>query len=111
VTGRFRPSPTAGVQTFSTRQSSPSAGRPAAATASADVARRVPGSVCGALGPNASASRTPAHFAGLAGAMKRFFPAVLAPYGTPLNTLIPPTSAPRILPYAVSAVTYLVSWP
>src|SRR5512140_253774 len=79
ITGRFFPSFTAGVQILSTRQSSPSVGRPAAATAISDVVRRTPGSVCGALGPHANASRTPLHFAGSTGGMKRFFPAVLAP--------------------------------
>ena len=98
ITGRLRLSFTAGVQMFSTRQSSPSAGSPAAATAIADAARRAPGSVCGALGPYARASRTPVHFAGAAGGMNRFAPPVLAPYGTPLKTLMPRTSSPRMRP-------------
>ena len=51
ITGRLRLSWTAGVHTFSTRQSSLSAGRPAAATAMAEAARRAPGSLCGALEP------------------------------------------------------------
>src|SRR5580704_10576369 len=80
ITGRLRPSLTAGVQTLSTRQSSPSAGRfepetdnpPAAGGGAA-------GSRCGALCPYSSASRTPVHAAGSAGAMNRFVPAVLAP--------------------------------
>src|SRR5271166_5748394 len=99
ITGRSPPAPTAGVQTFSTRQSSPSAGspspeivRPPAGPGCAD------GSLWGALCPYARASRTPAHFAGSTGAMKRFAPAVLAPYGMPLKTLIPLLSTPRILP-------------
>ncbi len=78
-TGRGRPSPTAGVQTLRTRQSSPSGGRFAAATPSPDSVRATPGSRWGALGPYASASRTPVHAAGLAGGRKRAAPAVLAP--------------------------------
>src|SRR5579864_1614257 len=79
MTGRFLRSFTAGVQTLSTRQSSLSAVKPAPATAVSDVARRTPGSVCGALGPNARASRTPVHLAGSTGGMKRFLPVVFAP--------------------------------
>src|SRR5436309_2177261 len=105
MTGRRRPSPTAGVQTLSARQSSLSARRPAPATARSAAARRTPGSVWGALGPNSRASRTPVHFTGLTGGMKRLVPAVLAPYGTPLKILMPSTSTPRILPNAVSATT------
>src|SRR5262249_45508972 len=37
--------------------------------------------------------------------MNRFRPAVLAPYGTPLKTLIPLASMPRTLPNVVSAIT------
>src|SRR6185295_16220930 len=87
ITGRLRLSLTAGVQTLRTRQSSLSEVKPAPATAVSDVARRVPGSVCGALGPKARASRIPVHFTGSAGGMKRFFPAVFAPYGMPLKVL------------------------
>src|SRR6266545_6215585 len=105
ITGRLRPSLIAGVQMFSTRQSSLSLGRPAAATAIGDTDRFAPGCICGALGPYAIASRTPAHFAGATGGMKRFLPAVLAPYGMPLNTLIPFASTPRTRPSAVSATT------
>jgi hypothetical protein len=39
--------------------------------------------------------------------MNRFLPAVLAAYGTPLKTLMPAASTPRILPAVVSAVTKL----
>src|SRR5438093_2509587 len=87
ITGRFRPSFTAGVQTLRTRQSSPSAGRPSVATASRAGAGGVSGLPCGALGPYARASRTPVHRAGSTGGMNRFLPAVVAPYGIPLNVL------------------------
>src|SRR5258708_25964200 len=103
ITGRLRPppltGPTAGVQTLSTRQSSPSTGRlfPETESASADP-RGTVGSLCGALCPYSSASRTPVHRAGSAGAMKRFAPVVLAPYGTPLKVMIPLLSTPRIFP-------------
>src|SRR5262245_10901592 len=110
MTGRLRPAPSAGVQTLSTRQSSLSAGRPAAATASGEAFRPAPGSRCGALGPYASASRTAVHLAGATGGMNLFLPAVLAPYGMPLKILIPATSVPRTRPYAVSAVTDEPSW-
>jgi hypothetical protein len=36
--------------------------------------------------------------------MNRFLPAVFAPYGIPLNTLIPSTAAPRTLPAVVSTL-------
>src|SRR5258706_8351617 len=51
--------------------------------------------VCGAFGPNASASRVPVHGAGFTGGMKRFVPPVDAPYGMPLNTLTPSMTTPR----------------
>ena len=71
MTGRLRPLPSAGVKTFSTRQSSLSV-RPPPRVPPAPV-------VCGAVGPYASASRVPVHGDGLTGGMKRFFPAVVAP--------------------------------
>src|SRR5262249_55175534 len=55
--------------------------------------------------PHSRQSRTPAHGLGFAGGMNRFLPAVDPPYGTPLNTLIPSTLVPRILPAAVSTMT------
>src|SRR5580704_8497485 len=84
ITGRLRPllapEPTAGVHTFSTRQSSPSAGRPWPEIERAPAGGGgAAGSRCGALCPYSRASRTPVHLAGSAGAMKRFAPAVLAP--------------------------------
>src|SRR6266567_8942376 len=80
ITGRLRPSLMAGVQTFSTRQSSPSAGRFEPETVNAPGAGAgAAGSRCGALWPYSRASRTPVHFAGSVGGMKRFAPAVLAP--------------------------------
>ena len=91
ATGRRPPSSIPGVQTFSTRQSSLSACPPPAPCSSAS--RRAEGSRCGAREPYASASRTPVHFAGSTGGMKRFAPAVLAAYGMPLNALMPLTSA------------------
>src|SRR5216683_3742813 len=90
ITGRLRPlSPagaTAGVQTLRTRQSSPSAGRfsPEIVRAPAGGGGAA-GSRCGALYPYAKASRTPLQSAGSAGGIKRFGPAVLAPYGIPLD--------------------------
>src|SRR5207244_9271039 len=75
ITGRLRSFPpllAAGVQTFNTKQFSLSAPSPAPATARSDVPRRAPGSVCGALGPNSKASRTPVHLSGFFGGMKRF---------------------------------------
>ena len=70
MTGRLRPSPSAGVNTFSTRQSSPSAG---------PSGREAAPTVCGAVGPQARASRMPVHAAGLVGGMNRFVPAVVPP--------------------------------
>ena len=79
ITGRLRLSPSAGVHTFKTRQSSFSWRMPAPATARSDVFGAVPGSRCGALGPYASESRTPVHLAGSTGGRNRLRPAVLAP--------------------------------
>src|SRR3984957_19089116 len=114
ITGRFgpllAPGPAAGVQTLSTRQSSPWAGRfwPEIDKPFGGLGT-VAGSLCGALCPYARASRTPVHFAGSTGPIKRFAPVVFAPYGMPLKTLIPLLSTPRILPYVVSATTNLAS--
>ena len=71
MTGRFAPLPSAGVNTFSTRQSSLSAGAPVPVAAALTV--------WGAVEPNASASRVPVHGAGLVGGMKRFLPDVVPP--------------------------------
>src|SRR5712671_1224723 len=60
--------------------------------------------VCGAFGPNASASRVPVHGAGFTGGMKRFPPLVDAPYGMPLNTLTPSMTTPRTFPVEVSPI-------
>src|ERR1700686_2240811 len=103
ITGRFGPllplEPTAGVQTLSTRQSSPSAGSFSPEILRAPAVRGgAAGSRCGALCPYSRASRTPVQLAGSTGAMKRFGPVVLAPYGMPLKVLIPLLSMPRILP-------------
>src|ERR1700719_2006795 len=77
MTGRLRGPPTAGVDTFNTRQSSLS-GR--------DPERPAPAAtVCGAVGPYASASRVSVHGTGLVGGMKRFLLAVVPPYGMPLK--------------------------
>src|SRR5579863_4688452 len=64
ITGRLRPSLIPGVQTFNTRQSSPSAGRFEPETVNPPAAGAgAAGSRCGALWPYASASRTPVHLA------------------------------------------------
>jgi hypothetical protein len=43
------------------------------------------------------------------GGMKRFFPAVDAPYGMPLKTLMPSTTTPRTRPADVVAIALAVS--
>src|SRR5262249_57673435 len=90
---------TGGVNTLSTRQSSPSAG----------ALRRVRPIACGAVGPYASASRVSVHGDGFIGARNRFFPAVVAPYGMPLKILTPSSAVPRTLPDAVVETTLPVS--
>src|SRR5262245_53983282 len=98
ITGRLRPSFKPGVKTFRTRHSSLCcAGDPAAVVPELSL-------VCGAVGPNASASRVPVHGDGLTGGLKRLRPLVGAPYGTPLKILTPSTATPRILPADVSAI-------
>src|SRR5882724_3994428 len=86
ITGRLRSALTLGVKTFRTRQSSCSLPRPWPDVDS--CVARAPGLLCGALGPYASASRTPVQAVGLAGGMKRFVPLVGPPYGMPLKILI-----------------------
>src|SRR5579862_9047609 len=76
ITGRLRLSLSAGVQTFRTRQSSPSGGRFEPETVNAPGAGGgAAGSRCGALWPYSSASRTLVHAAGSAGGINRFDPA------------------------------------
>src|SRR6516162_10838683 len=112
ITGRLRLSLSAGVHTFSTRQSSPSAGSFSPATVSAPAAGGgAAGSRCGALGPYSSASRTPVHRTGSVGGMNRWLPVLLAPYGMPLKILMPPASTPLTFPKLVSAVTRFAGCP
>src|SRR5215510_1418530 len=99
ITGRPRPAPRAGVHTFRTRQSSASAG----------ALRRARATACGAVGPYARASRMSVQGTGLIGGMNRFFPAVDAPYGMPLKTLMPSVTVPRTRPADVVATTLSVS--
>jgi hypothetical protein len=47
--------------------------------------------------------------AGFTGGMNRFFPAVDAPYGMPLKTLMPSVTVPRTRPADVVATTLAVS--
>jgi len=54
-------------------------------------------------------SRVPVHAGTFAGGMKRFLPAVEAPYGMPLNVLTLRLTNPRTLPAAVSTTTNWVS--
>ena len=49
---------------------------------------------CGHMAPCTLASRTPVHACGALAGSQRFAPSVEAPYGTPLNTLIGPSSYP-----------------
>src|SRR5262249_56381798 len=56
----------------------------------------------GGVGRKGGGSGVGVHATGLRGGMKRFFPAVDAPYGTPLNTFMPSTTRPRIFPADVS---------
>src|SRR5439155_26683572 len=92
-----------GVHTFSTRQSSLD-GFDARFCMIWISGVLNPGS-CGHDGPSSNASRVPAHGAGFVGGMNRFAPAVEAPYGMPLNVLIPFTIRPRTFPKVVSTTT------
>src|SRR5438105_1737066 len=99
MTGRFRPSFNAGVQMFTTRQSSPGAPSMPLTRSRIIVNSAAPPGTWGAFDPHDVASRTPAHGAGLVGGMNRFFPVVLPPYGTPRNILMPSGDVrPRTLP-------------
>src|SRR5262249_20767795 len=95
MTGRFPPSPRPRDQTFRTRQSSlvgPTPPAPGFAMLAFDEARGAGvarPSPCGALGPYETAARMAVRAGGLPGAMKRFLPAVDAPYGMPLKTFTP----------------------
>src|SRR5580704_15572441 len=59
---------------------------------------------CGQFAPYTRAGYSSVHgMGGLAGS-QRFSPAVVAPYGTPLNVKTPPSKNPRTLPYCVFAI-------
>src|SRR5579864_8262864 len=113
MTGRFLPSRRPRVKAFRTRQSSPAGldGPPAPALNSNSnsllvVAAPAPAPgppPLGQLGPHSRQSRTPGQGCGLTGGMKRFAPAVDAPYGIPLKTYTPLWLTPRTLPWMVSA--------
>src|SRR5262249_31077938 len=113
MTGRFRPSRRPRVKTLTTRQSSPAGfdvpPGPALNCRSNSlllVAAPAPAPgppPVGQLGPHSKQSRTPAQEFGLTGGMKRFAPAVDAPYGIPLKTYTPLSLTPRTLPWMVSA--------
>src|SRR5438445_261388 len=60
-----------------------------------------PGSFCGAVGPKATASRTPAHFVGHPGAEKRSFPSGGSAYGMPRKARAPSSTNPRTRPDCV----------
>ncbi len=78
MTGRLALS-SAGVHTFSVRQSSPTGRLSRTPQMSASSGRRVPAPACGERPAHAIASRTPVHDAGLPGGRKRLAPAVEAP--------------------------------
>src|SRR5580693_4476820 len=59
--------------------------------------------VCGQFAPYARAGYSSRHGAGDLAGSHRFSPAVVAPYGTPLNVSTPPSTNPRTLPYCVFA--------
>src|SRR5690242_13558969 len=94
MTGRLRPSFSAGVQMFSARQSS--------LMSLSKVHELNNGGnglvTCGHIGANASASRTSVQGAGGCGGRKRPDPAVEAPYGMPLKVWMPSVVTPRTLP-------------
>src|SRR5215472_8588840 len=59
--------------------------------------------VCGQFAPYVRAGYSSVHGAGGLAGSQRFSPAVVAPYGTPLNVRTPPSTNPRTLPYWVFA--------
>src|SRR5580698_569992 len=61
-------------------------------------------SVCGQFAPYTRAGYSSVHGVGDLAGSQRFSPAVVAPYGTPLNVKTPPSTNPRTLPYCVFAI-------
>src|SRR6201996_2307331 len=57
--------------------------------------------VCGQFAPYAKAGYSSVHGAGGLAGSHRLSPAVVAPYGSPLNVTTPPSTNPRTLPYCV----------
>src|SRR5580658_2426911 len=106
MTGRL-PASRPGVHRLSVRQSSLTGTLSGVPDRRDTSGRRWPKNACGACPAQSTASRTPPHGAGFRGGMNRFAPAVEAPYGTPLNTLMPSTTAPLILPEVVSTTGLL----
>src|SRR5208282_4536375 len=106
ITGRLRPSLTAGVHTLSTRQFSLMGGssRPANSFSSAG-GRANALSSCIARSPNAKASRTPVQGWSFLGGANRPSPSGDSAYRTPLKTLTPLSAIPRIFPQLVSTTT------
>src|ERR1700733_6693098 len=58
---------------------------------------------CGQFAPYTKAGYSSVHGVGGLAGNQRFSPAVVAPYGTPLNVRTPPSTNPRTLPYCVFA--------
>src|ERR1700733_13115408 len=59
---------------------------------------------CGDTYPNCRELLTPVHDFGLAGGRKRFAPAVVSPYGIPLNVEIPLCTYPATFPAPVETI-------
>src|SRR6516162_7650994 len=89
MTGLFLLSRNAGVKIFRNKQSS--------------LIFSPPRAPCGEDGPYSTASKTPFHFSGGSGGIKRLLE-VSAPYHTPLKTLMPSSVYPRTCPYLVVAM-------
>src|SRR5258708_26809961 len=106
ITGRLRPSLTAGVHTLSTRQFSLIGGssRPANSFSIAGGSANALSS-CIARSPNSKASRTPVHGPTSFGGANRPSSLGGAAYGMPLKTLTSFSSIPRIFPQLVSTTT------
>src|SRR3984885_6789824 len=106
ITGRFV-SPlllARGVQTLSTRQSSPIGSAGHIGSSAFGTKPKNSESRCGERWPRSKQSFTPVHFSRFAGGINRFAPAVDAAYGTPRNACTPACVCERTLPRFVSTV-------
>src|ERR1700722_2136250 len=93
-----------GVQTLSTRQSSPIGSAGHIGSSAFGTKPKKSESRCGERCPRSKQSFTPVHFSRFAGGIKRFAPAVEAAYGTPRNACTPACVCERPLPRFVSTV-------